>query len=419
MSKFLIKGGRPLKGEIDTPGNKNAILPIMAATLLAEGDSVINNVPKINDVLVMGEILRDLGARIEGLGTDTLKINTQGISKSELKPELVKKLRASILLLGPLLARFGKATLRHPGGCILGRRAVGTHFDALSCLGAEIKSQDEYYDARLANPHSAAIFLDEASVTATENAMMLASTIPGTTFINDAACEPHVEDLANFLKKMGADIQGAGTNKIVISGVKKLKGVEFRISPDYIDVGTFAIATAVTGGEVTIKGVKEEDLQMILLYLKKINVAVEIKGANLLISPSKLRAPNVKIQTRPWPGFPTDLMSSYIVLATQAEGETLCHDWMYESRMFFVDDLISMGAKITFCDPHRVLIYGPAKLRAKQLSSPDIRAGMAMIVAALCAQGESTIDNIEIIKRGYEDIEGRLKSLGAEIKIID
>lgn len=419
MSKFLIKGGRPLKGETYTPGNKNAILPVMAATILADGDSLIKNVPQINDVLVMGEILQDLGARIEGLGTDTLEINTQRVNRSELNPELVKKLRASILLLGPLLARFGKATLRHPGGCILGRRAVGTHFDALSCLGAEIKSQDEYYDAKLVNPRPAAIFLDEASVTATENALMLASTIPGTTIINDAACEPHVDDLANFLKKMGADIQGAGTNRIVIKGVKKLKGSEFSISPDYIDVGTFAIAAAVTGGSVTIKDIKEEDLQMILLYLKRINVKVEVEKNNLVVLPSQLRAPNVKIQTRPWPGFPTDLMSSYIVLATQAEGETLCHDWMYESRMFFVDNLISMGAKITFCDPHRVLVYGPTKLRAKQLSSPDIRAGMAMIVAALCAQGESTIDNIEIIERGYEDIEGRLKSLGAEIEKVD
>lgn len=419
MSKFIITGGHPLNGEVYAPGNKNAILPVMAATLLADGVCFIENVPVINDVLVMGEILKDLGVEIKGLGTGALEIDTRKVAKYELNSELVKKLRASILLLGPLLGRFGKATLRHPGGCILGRRAVGTHFEALARLGAEIVSEDEFYDAKMIKSQSADIFLDEASVTATENAMMLACTIPGSTVISDAACEPHVKDLADFLNTMGADIKGAGTNRVVINGVKKLKGGSIKISPDYIDIGTFAIASAATGGSVTVKDVKEEDLRMILLYLKRINVNVSYRGNDLVVLPSKLRAPEGKIQTRPWPGFPTDLMSPYIVLATQAEGETLCHDWMYESRMFFVDNLISMGAKITFCDPHRVLVYGPTKLRAKQLNSPDIRAGMAMIVAALCANDESTIDNIQIIERGYEEIEGRLRSLGAEIKKIE
>lgn len=416
MAKFIINGGKPLKGEVKISGNKNAILPIMAATLLAQEDCVLENVPRINDVLVMGEILKDIGVEIEGLGTDKLVINAKKVSKSSLNPELVKKLRASILLLGPLLARFGKAKLRHPGGCIIGRRAVGTHFDALEALGAKTITTEENYESEVKTTHPANIFLDEVSVTATENAMMMASLIPGVTVIEDAACEPHVSDLAQFLTAMGSRIEGAGTNRITIYGARSLHGARHKIGPDYIDAGTFAIIAAVTKSKLSIVGVKEKDLSMILLYLKRMGVGAKIQDDVLTVLPSKLVAPAGKIQTRPWPGFPTDLMSPLIVLATQAEGTTLCHDWMYESRMFFVDKLITMGANITLCDPHRVLVTGPTKLKGKNLESPDIRAGMALVIAALCAQGKSEIANIEMIERGYEDIEDRLKILGADIK---
>ncbi len=419
MAKFIIKGGKKLKGTVKISGNKNAVLPLMAATLLTNEECVLENVPKIGDVLVLGEIIKELGAKIEGLGTNRLIINTRGVNKYHLNPNLVQKLRASILLLGPLLVRFGKARLKHPGGCMVGRRAVGTHFDALAALGAKTITSEEDYESEVKNPHPANIFLDEVSVTATENAMMMASLIPGTTVIDDAACEPHVEDLANFLNLMGAKIRGAGTNRIVIEGARKLRGANFKIGPDYIDAGTFAIVGAVTKSKISILGVKEKDLPMIILYLKRMGVRCEVKGNVLTVFPSVLTAPKGKIQTRPWPGFPTDLMSPFIVLATQAKGTTLCHDWMYESRMFFVDKLITMGANITLCDPHRVLVSGPTKLRGKILESPDIRAGMALVVAALCAEGESVISNVEIIQRGYEEVEARLKLLGADIRKVE
>jgi len=419
MAKFIIKGGKPLKGEIKVSGNKNAILPIMAATVLTTQECILENVPRISDVLVMGEILKDIEVEVKGLGTSRLVINTKNVSKYVLNPDLVKKLRGSILLLGPLLARFGKARLRHPGGCIVGRRAVGTHFDALAALGAKTITGEEDYESEVTKPHPAEIFLDEASVSATENALLMASLIPGTTIIKDAACEPNVEDLANFLSKMGAKIEGAGTNRIAIKGVPRLHGAKHKISPDYIDIGTFAILAAVTKGQISIKGIKKEDLLMILLYLKRMGVRYKVNGEILTVYPSKLVSPKGKIQTRPWPGFPTDLMSPLIVLATQAEGTTLCHDWMFESRMFFVDKLISMEANITLCDPHRVLVTGPTKQKGKELESPDIRAGMALVVAALAAQGESIISKVEMIERGYEDIEKRLKSLGADIKRVE
>lgn len=419
MAKFVIKGGRPLRGEIKVSGNKNAILPIMAATLLTSQECILENVPKINDVVIMGKIMEKLGAKIEGLGTNRLVINPAGVKKWHLDPQLVAKLRASILLLGPLLARFGKARLRHPGGCMVGRRAVGTHFDALTALGAKIIAGKEDYEAEVKKLQPANIFLDEMSVTATENAMMLASLIPGKTVIEDAACEPSIEDLANFLTKMGAKISGAGTNTIIVEGAKSLRGAKIKISPDYIDVGTFVIATAVTQGKTVIRGVEPRHLKMILLYLGRMGVKYKLEKDSLWVFPSLLVAPKGKIQTRPWPGFPTDLMSPFIVLATQAKGVTLCHDWMYESRMFFVDKLITMGANITLCDPHRVLVYGPTKLIAKELESPDIRAGMALICAALSASGTSVIGNVEIVERGYENIEERLRSLGAEIKKVE
>lgn len=419
MAKFIIQGGHKLQGETRVFGNKNAILPIMAATILTSQDCILENVPQISDVQVMGEILQDLGAKVQGLGTNRLVINTKNIKKTNLNPELVAKLRASILLMGPILARFGQVSLRHPGGCLIGRRPVGTHFDALGALGAEIITGEVDYQAKITKLSPAKIFLEEASVTATENALMMASLIPGQTVIEDAACEPHVEDLANFLAKLGVKIEGAGTNRILIEGKNQLNGASHQISPDYIDVATLAIMAGVTKGEITIKNINSDHLKMILLYFQKLHLQFEIKADQLKILPSHLQANNLKIQDRPWPGFPTDLMSPMIVLATQSKGTTLCHEWMYESRMFFIDKLITMGANITLCDPHRALVVGPTKLRGKNLDSPDIRAGVALVAAALCAEGESIINQAEMIDRGYENIDQRLQSLGAKIKRVD
>lgn len=415
MAKFIIEGGVPLKGRVKAQGNKNSVLKLMAACLLTEKECILTNVPKIRDVLILGEILRRIGVRVEGLGTNTLRIQAKEIKTTHLPDELVAKLRASLVLLGPLLAKFGQARMCHPGGCIIGKRAVGTHFDALTSLGAEIVTSEKDYVAKVKKLHSADIFLDEASVTATQNVMIMAGLIGGETRICNAACEPHVVELAEFLKKMGVKISGAGTHTVYIRGKKKLGGASHRVWPDHVDVGTFAIAAAITQGEVEITGIRKEDLDMILLYLSRFGVRFAFKKESLLILPSKLVSTQRKVQSRPWPGFPTDLMSPLIVLATQAEGMTLCHDWMFENRMFFVDKLIAMGADIIVCDPHRVLVKGRTPLLGKDLESPDIRAGMALILAALCAKGKSTIGKIEMIERGYEEIEERLQKLGARI----
>lgn len=416
MAKYIIEGGVPLRGTVKAQGNKNSILKIMAACLLTEEECQIGNVPQIGDVLVLGEILKKLGVEVSGLGTRTLRVRARQVKITDLPEALVAKLRAAIVLMGPMLARKGKVSFRHPGGCIIGRRAVGTHFDAVRVLGAEVWAKDDFYKLKLTKPRPADIFLDEASVTATENALMLAAKIPGTTTIRDAACEPHVQELCSVLEKMGAKIEGQGSNLLKIEGKKRLRGFNHQVWPDYIDVGTWAIAAAVTRGKIKIEGIRSQDLDMILLYLSRFGVKFKLKKDSLEVFPSQLKAPVGKIQTRPWPGFPTDLMSPLIVLATQAKGATLCHDWMFESRMFFIDSLIAMGANITMCDPHRVQVFGPTSLRGKELSSPDIRAGMALILAALCARGKSEIDKIELVERGYEDILGRLKSLGGENK---
>jgi len=419
MSQLIIRGNRPLRGKVKPQGNKNSILPIMAAALLTQKECVLENVPKIHDVVVLGTIINQIGGEVKGLGTGKLTIKAARVKTGQLPENLVQKLRASILLIGPLLARKGEVKTTHPGGCIIGKRAVGTHFDALRAMGAEIKGSDDQYEAKVSSPRSAKIFLDEASVTATENALLLASTISsGTTVIKDAASEPHVEELCHVLEKMGATINGQGSNLLKIKGRGQLSGFRHRIWPDHVDVGSLAIAAAVTKGKITIEEVRPEDLSMILAYLSRFGVKYKLENNALTVFPSKLHAPKngKRIQTRPWPGFPTDLMSPLVALATQAEGVTLCHDWMYQERLYFVGGLISMGANITTCDPHRVLVQGPTKLSGKNLYTPDIRAGMAMVVAALCAQGESIINDIDTLYRGYEDVASRLKTLGAEVK---
>ena len=416
MAKFIIEGGKKLEGEITISGNKNAALPILAATILTDEECIIENLPAIKDVDTMLALLRDVGKTVNQLHGNHVSIKG-AITKSTPDRALVDKMRASILLLGPLLARSGEATLGPPGGCVIGRRAVGTHFDALSALGASIMTDGGNYEAKIENPKPAEIFLDEVSVTATENVLLLAASIPGETSIDNAACEPHVGDLAEVLKKMGASVHGADSNSMSISGSKNLHGFTHRIVPDHIEVGTLMIAGACTQGRLIIRDVRPAHLRMMMIYFERMNMKFKfIDGTTLELLPAELISPSRKFQTRPWPGFPTDLMSPLIVLATQAQGITLCHDWMFESRMFFVDKLIAMGANVTLCDPHRVLVYGPTQLRGQKLSSPDLRAGAALVVAALAARGVSTIENAELIDRGYEDLIPRLQKVGAKIE---
>lgn len=414
MARFEVTGGAKLRGKIKIAGNKNSVLPIMAASMLTRGTTTLENVPNISDVDVMSKLLEQAGAKITRSG-ETLRINTDEIKQTTFPTELTEKLRAAVLLIGPMLARVGKIKMGYPGGDIIGRRPLETHFQALEALGAKIEKEDEYYVASAKDFRGADIFLSEASVTATENVLMAAVLADGTTTIKRAASEPHVVDLCNFLVKMGANIKGIGSNVIIVSGVKELTPATHTISPDHIEVGTFAILAAVTKGTIEISPVVATDLDMILHMLKSFGVNYKLEGDTLEVKDSKLRAVE-KVVTDVWPGFPTDLMAPTIVLATQSEGVTILHDWMYESRMFFVDKLLSMGAKVEIADPHRVLVYGPAKLRGQRLDTPDIRAGIALVIAALAADGKSYIDKAELIERGYENIVERLSALGAKIK---
>jgi len=415
MSRFIIEGNRNLSGEIKVSGNKNAALPIIAATVLTDEICILENLPDIRDVHSMLAILSDLGKSVEMLSTHQCKISGS-VNKSRLNDKLASTLRASILYLSVLLARIGEVEMVPPGGCVIGRRKVDQHFDALEALGVKINIIEHGYRLLLKHPKPNYVFMREASVTATENAMMLAAMTEGRTILDNAAGEPHVQDLAKVLVKMGAKVQGAGTNRLTITGNKTLKGFQHRIMPDHIEAGTFAIAAACTGGEVTIHDANCENLTIVNLILNQMGVKLAyIDKKTLTIKPSKNIRAIPKVQVGVWPGFPTDLMSPMVVLATQAKGTTLCHDWMYESRMFFVDKLVTMGAQIVQCDPHRVLVSGPTRLKGQEIVSPDIRAGIALVIAALIARGKSKIDKAELIDRGYEDIVPRFRQLGAEI----
>ncbi|MBI4153597.1 UDP-N-acetylglucosamine 1-carboxyvinyltransferase [Candidatus Woesebacteria bacterium] len=420
MSKFIVTGGKKLKGTIKLTGNKNSALKLIPASLLAETPTSLTNVPIIQDVGVMLELVEKLGVKVTGKGTNSLVIDPSGLNSFEPDPELSLKIRASVVLAAPILARFGKAIVTPPGGDQIGERLLDTHFSMMRAMGVEVKRENGRYFLEWKKKKAGSIFLQEASVTATEMGMILASSLSGRVKLEDTASEPHIKDLAEFLTKMGGSIQGVGTGTIQINGKKKMNGCEHKVSPDYIEGGTFVIASAVTGGNIIIEDYIPEDYKMILYYLKNMGVEFkELGGSKLEVFPSKLIAKKRKFQTRPWPGFPTDLMSPFIVLATQTAGTILCHDWMYEWRMFFVDDLISMGANILIADPHRVIINGPTRLMGDFLYSKDIRAGMSLILAALVAQGESTIDNIEMVERGYENLEERFRNLGADIKRVE
>lgn len=413
MSKFFVTGGKKLEGKITLSGNKNAALKLIPAALLGDSPSTLTNVPEISDVSVMLELIEKLGVKVKR-EDHTVTIDPSGISSFDLDPDLSSKFRASVVLAAPLLVRFGKAIVTPPGGDQIGERLLDTHFAMMQKMGVEIKRNDGRFYLNWKKRISPNIFLDEPSVTATEMGLMMASSMTGGMKIEDVATEPHVTDLANFMVKMGAKIDGIGSNILNITG-GKLKGTEHKVCSDHIEGGTFAIAAAITGGRIQIEDFKAMESPMILNYLSYMGVNFEADNNSLTVLPSKLKSLRPKFQTRPWPGFPTDLMSPFIVLATQTEGTVICHDWMYEWRMFFVDDLISMGAKIFIADPHRVIVSGPTPLMSDRLFCKDIRAGISVILAALTAEGRSEIENIEVVERGYERIAERLKSLGAEI----
>jgi UDP-N-acetylglucosamine 1-carboxyvinyltransferase len=423
--RFLVHGGRPLKGTVRPAGNKNAALPILAATVLADGPVDLDNIPRIRDVETMLALLLDLGATAEWTGTNALRIDTRGLKPKALDPALCAKIRASILLAGPLLARFGSVTLPPPGGDVIGRRRVDTHFLALEHLGASVMVGDRY-ELEAKSLRGDDIFLDEPSVTGTENALMAAVMAKGRTTLRNAACEPHVQDLARALVAMGAEISGIGSNIYTIEGGRPLSGASYTIGPDHIEIGSFIGLAAVTNGDVTIEPVRSEDLRSTILGFERLGIRPRIEGNRLSVSPGQERRirPDLgghvpKLEDGPWPAFPADVMSTTIVTATQCSGMLLVFEKMFESRLFFVDKLIGMGARIVLCDPHRAVISGPSPLKGGIVESPDIRAGMAMLLAALAADGASTIHNVGQIERGYERIDERLRALGAQIERVD
>jgi UDP-N-acetylglucosamine 1-carboxyvinyltransferase len=422
---FVIQGGQPLSGRIRAAGNKNAALPNLAACLLTTEPVVLHNVPRIRDVETMMALIAGLGAEVEWVGENEVRVHAADVSSHELDAELSSRIRASFLLAGPLLARLGRASVPPPGGDVIGRRRLDPHIHAFAELGAEIDIGARF-ELRTDGLRGRHIFLDEASVMATENAVMAAALTPGETVIGNAACEPHIQDLCRFLVSLGAQIEGIESNVLRIHGVDRLGGGEWRICPEHIEVGSFIGLAAVTGGDITIEDVEPKDLGAILPTLGRLGVHIEVDGTTLRVPPGQelvirddLGGQIPKVEDGPWPAFPADLTSIAVTVATQARGTVLIFEKMFESRLFFVDKLVSMGARIILCDPHRAVVTGPARLVAQQMSSPDIRAGMAMLLAALCADGTSTIGNIGEIDRGYERIDERLRSLGAHIERIE
>ncbi len=424
MEKFVIEGGVPLCGHVTPSGNKNAALPIIAASLLTDEPVKLMNVPRIRDVEDMLAVLAEIGVTITAHDPHNITLNASGVRGSRLNAALCAQIRASILFAGPLLARFGDVFLPPPGGDVIGRRRVDTHFIALRQLGAEVDVTDGY-QLRARELRGTEIFLDEASVTATENALMAATLAEGTTTIRNAASEPHVTELAQLLNRMGARIDGIGSNSLTIQGVRRLHGAEFTIGPDHVEVGSFIAIAAATHGQVMIHNARPQDLRMILLGFERLGIRCRLADHQVIVPEeqsleiqSDINNAVPKIDDGPWPAFPTDLMSMMLVTATQCNGTILIHEKMFEGRMFFVDRLVSMGARIVLCDPHRAVVVGPSRLRAEPggLPSPDIRAGMALLEAALCASGTTSINNIGQIDRGYERIEEKLKALGAHIE---
>jgi len=425
MKKFIIEGGYPISGTVTPSGNKNAALPALAACLLTDEPVTLHNLPNIGDVATMGELLTDVGVSIEKLDPYTWRIHARDVRTSELNPELFGRIRGSITLAGPMLARTGAVHLPRPGGDVIGRRRVDTHFLGLSALGADVNT-DGAFRLRGKRLHGADILLDEASVTATENIVMAAALANGTTVVRNAACEPHVQDLCRLLSRLGAQIEGIGSNTLTIHGMERLGGGEYTIGPDYMEVGSYIALAAVTGGELLIKDAAPEHLRMVGLVFERLGVRFETRGQDVFVPAEQPLAivPDIggaipSVYDAPWPGFPADLMRIAVVLASQSQGTVLIHEKMFESRLYFVDKLIWMGARIILCDPHRCVVQGPSPLHGDELESPDIRAGMALLIAALCAEGKSTIRNIRQIDRGYERVEEKLRRLGARIERVE
>jgi len=424
MEKFLIEGGVPLSGTIVPAGNKNAALPLLACSLLTDEPVVLHNVPSIRDTEAMIELLADLGVKVRRPGENTVVLQADEVRKTEVDPDLAERIRASFLVAGPLLTRFGGGVFPPPGGDVIGRRRLDSHLDAFKALGAHVEHER---DIRLAAPDGGLqpcdFFMDEPSVMGTENALMAAALVPGTTIIRNAASEPHVQDLARMLVRMGAAIENIGSNVMTVHGLARLGGCEHHVSPDHIEIASFMALAGVTGGELRIKDTVPEDLRMIRMVFRRLGLESEIDGSDVLVPGGQRLVMardhggyQIKVEDGPWPAFPADLTSIALALATQSEGTVLIFEKMFENRLIFTDKLVLMGANIILCDPHRAVISGPARLRGERLESPDIRAGMAMLIAALCADGVSEIGNVRQIDRGYERIDERLRALGARIE---
>ncbi len=425
MQQFIIQGGRELSGTVVPSGNKNAALPMLAACLLTDEPVTLHNVPMIRDVGTMVELLQHIGVEVQDDGSGTLVLNARHVQLVQFDPTLFQHIRGSVLLAGPLLARFGSVELPRPGGDRIGRRRVDTHMLAFQALGAEI-DLNKTFRLQAKKLQGADILLSQASVTGTENAIMAAALASGSTILRNAAGEPHVQELCQLINRMGGRIEGIGSNTLTIHGVDRLGSAEFTIGSDFMEIGSFIGLAAVTGGEILIKKAMPEHMRMIAMVYEQLGVRIEVQGDDILVprGQSLTVVPPMdgsipEIADMPWPAFPPDLMSVALVVATQAAGTVLFHEKMFESRLYFVDKLIGMGARIILCDPHRAVVQGPSWLNGDELVSPDIRAGMALLIAALCARGESVIRNIIQIDRGHERIDEKLRALGARIERVD
>ena len=424
MEKFVIEGGTPLAGTVVPAGNKNAALPALAACLLTREEVVLRNIPRIADVEAMLELLRLLDVKVEWRDDNVVALQADELSHSDVDRGYAERIRASFLLAGPLLARRGRADMPPPGGDVIGRRRLDPHLDAFRALGAEVHVDRSYYCLSAPDGlHACDFFMDEPSVMATENALMAAALTPGSTVIHNAASEPHVQDLARLLMAMGARIEGIGSNIMIVHGQEEMGGADYTIGPDYIEIGSFIALAACTGGELRIKDTIPDDLRMTRLAFERLGCRIEFEGNDAIVpAGQRLRVKSdegdaiSKIEDGPWPAFPADLTSIAVAMATQAEGLILIHEKMFENRLYFVDKLVTMGARVIVCDPHRAVVSGPSRLHGERMESPDIRAGMAILIAALCAEGTSEIGNIRQIDRGYERIDERLRLLGARIE---
>ena len=422
MEKFIIEGGVPLSGEVTPAGNKNAALPLVAACLLTDQPVVLHNIPQIQDVRVMRNLLESLGADIQDLSATSWRITCRNLRPADMNPDLCRRIRASILVAGPMAARIGEFKLPPPGGDVIGRRRLDTHILALRALGVDVE-YERGFTFQADDLRGADFLMDEASVTATENAIMAAVTAKGDSVIRNAASEPHVQELCYFLNGLGAQIEEIGSNTLHIHGVPKLQGGEFTIGPDYLEVISFVGAAALTHGSIRVCNAGVKNLKMIAHVFERLGVRWRVENDDLIVPANQeltilpdMDGAIPEIKTNVWPAFPTDLISIAITVATQAKGSIMFHDWMFSGRMYFTDKLVGMGAKIILCDPYRCLIQGPNQLYGENMESPDIRAGMSMLLAALAAKGQSTIRNISQIERGYENVDGKLRALGAKIE---